>query len=209
MQIECMILGEYATNCYILSGGQAGRCVLIDPADDAPRLLARLDSAGLVPEAVLLTHGHYDHLLAVPGLQARWPALPVYCHPLDIPEDTVEYEGRRAFPTVAAFANLRTLCEGGRLELAGLTFTVLHTPGHTPGSVTFQCEQALFTGDTLFLESIGRTDFAGGDERQMAQSLARLAALPLADCPVYPGHDSPTTLAHERRFNPWLRFAQR
>lgn len=205
MQIDRLILGEYATNCYILSGGQAGRCVLIDPADNAPQLLARLEKAGLVPEAVLLTHSHYDHLLAVPGLQARWPQLPVYCHPLDVPKDTVEYEGRRAFPTVAAFANLQPLGDGDCLLLAGLTLTVLHTPGHTPGSVCFAADDALFSGDTLFLESIGRTDFAGGDDRQMARSLARLAALPQDDCPVYPGHDDPTTLAHERRFNPWLR----
>lgn len=201
-----MVAGDFATNCYVVWGGTPGRAVLIDPADDAPSLIRLLDGLELVPEAVLLTHGHYDHILAVPGLQARWPDLPVWCHPLDVPQALTERDMGRTYPTVAAFGGLRPLTDAQVLEAAGLTIQVLHTPGHTPGSVTFRIEDALFTGDTLFHGDIGRTDFPGGDDAQMAGSLARLAALE-GDFRVLPGHEEGSTLEEERRENPWLRSA--
>ena len=206
MEIRCMVAGDFFTNCYIAWGGGTGPAVLIDPADDAPGLLRLLDSLELTPEAVLLTHGHYDHILAVPGLQKRWPDLPVYCHPLDVPQALTERDMGRTWPTVASFANLRPLAGGQELTLAGLAFRVLHTPGHTPGSVVFQARDALFTGDTLFHGDIGRTDFPGGDDRQMNASLAKLAALE-GDFRVLPGHEEDSTLEEERRGNPWLRAA--
>ena len=206
MEFKCVVTGDFFTNCYIVWGGTPGRAVLIDPADDAPGLLRILDGLGLAPEAVLLTHGHYDHILAVPGLQKRWPDLPVYCHPLDVPRALTERDMGLTRPTVASFANQRPLADGQELTLAGLTFRVLHTPGHTPGSVTFQTGEALFTGDTLFHGDIGRTDFEGGDDRQMNASLARLAALE-GDYRVLPGHEEDSTLEEERRGNPWLRSA--
>ena len=206
MEIRCMVAGDFFTNCYVVWGGAAGQAVLIDPADDASALLELLDGLGLVPQAVLLTHGHYDHILAVPGLRERWPSLPVWCHPLDVPQALTERDMGRTYPTVAAFGSLRPLAQGQELNLAGMTFRVLHTPGHTPGSVTFQAGDALFTGDTLFRGSIGRTDFAGGNDAQMAGSLARLAALE-GDFRIFPGHQGATTLEEERRRNPWLRAA--
>lgn len=206
MEIRCMVAGDFFTNCYIAWGGGPGPAVLIDPADDAPGLLRLLDSLELTPEAVLLTHGHYDHILAVPGLQKRWPDLPVYCHPLDVPQALTERDMGRTWPTVASFANLRPLAGGQELTLAGLDFRVLHTPGHTPGSVVFQAGDALFTGDTLFHGDIGRTDFPRGDDRQMNASLAKLAALE-GDFRVLPGHEEDSTLEEERRGNPWLRAA--
>lgn len=206
MEIKCIVIGDFFTNCYLVWGGTPGKAVLIDPADNAPGLLKLLDSLRLAPEAVLLTHGHYDHILAVPGLQKRWPDLPVYCHPLDVPQALTEQDMGRTYPTVAAFANLRPLADGQTLTLAGLTLRVLHTPGHTPGSVAFQMGDALFTGDTLFHGDIGRTDFAGGDDRQMNASLAKLAALE-GDFRVLPGHEEDSTLEEERRGNPWLRAA--
>ena len=206
MEIKRVAAGDFLTNCYVIWGGTPGRAALIDPADNAPGLLKLLDGLGLIPEAVLLTHGHYDHILAVPGLQERWPELPVYCHPLDVPPALTEQDMGRTYPTVAAFANLRVLTDGQELTLAGLSVRVLHTPGHTPGSVTFQAEDTLFTGDTLFHGDIGRTDFAGGDVRQMNASLAKLAALE-GDFRVLPGHEEGSTLEEERRSNPWLRSA--
>ena len=198
MEFKCVVTGDFFTNCYIVWGGTPGRAVLIDPADDAPGLLRILDGLGLAPEAVLLTHGHYDHILAVPGLQKRWPDLPVYCHPLDVPRALTERDMGLTRPTVASFANLRPLADGQELTLAGLTFRVLHTPGHTPGSVTFQTGEALFTGDTLFHGDIGRTDFEGGSMPDMRASLKRLAVLP-DQTVVLPGHGEQTTIGAERR----------
>ena len=204
MQIQRFVLGPFATNCYVVVGDDPARCVLIDPADNGPALVRRLEADGRTPEAVLLTHGHYDHILAVPALQQRWPGLPVYCHPLDVPKETVEYDMGQTFPTVAAFANLQPLTEGQQLTAAGIPFRVLHTPGHTPGSVCFVSGDVMFSGDTLFYRSIGRTDFAGGSIPQMKASLQRLADLP-GDYQVLPGHEGATLLSEERRSNPYLR----
>lgn len=206
MNIESIVLGDFFTNCYLITGPQPGVCLLVDPADSGEVLAAQLEQRGLAPAAILLTHGHYDHILAVPALQARWPKLPVYCHPLDVPAEKTEYDMGRAFPTVAAFDEVRSLADGQVLDLAGLSIKVLHTPGHTPGSVTFAVEDVLFTGDTLFCGDIGRTDFPGGDDRQMAGSLRKLAALP-GDWRVLPGHEEATSLQRERECNPWLRAA--
>lgn len=203
MQIEQFVLGMFETNCYIVTGQEKGKCILIDPADDAETLINYMEKNRLIPEAVLLTHGHYDHFLAVPRLQKRWPNLPVYCHPLDCPKELEEHDMGMVFPTVTAFANVRGLKEGQELKLVGITFQVLHTPGHTPGSVTFLAENSMFTGDTLFCGSIGRTDFAGGSMRQMRASLKRLAAMP-GDWLVYPGHEGITKLEIERKLNPYL-----
>ena len=206
MEINRFVLGTYATNCYVVSQQVSGSCVLIDPADGGQALTDWLLQKKLVPQAVLLTHGHYDHYLAVPALQAQWPQLPVYCHPLDVPTEQFERDMGQVFPTVAAFENLHLLQDGQHLTLAGLDFQVLHTPGHTPGSVVFLCSGVLFSGDTLFFESIGRTDFAGGDMGQMTASLRRLSQLD-DSLRVLPGHEQETTMAHEKRFNPWLQRA--
>lgn len=203
MQIEQFVLGMFETNCYIVTGQEKGKCVLIDPADNAKDLISYMERKKLAPEAALLTHGHYDHFLAVPKLQERWPYLPVYCHPLDCPKELEEHDMGMVFPTVTAFENVKELNEGQGLNLAGIVFEVIHTPGHTPGSVTFLTENCMFTGDTLFCGSIGRTDFPGGSMKQMRASLKRLAAMP-GDWMVYPGHECITKLEIERRSNPYL-----
>ncbi len=203
MQIIRLTLGAFETNCYLVEG-EPGRCIVIDPADGGAQLLRELDSRSLTPEAVLLTHGHYDHILAVPDLQRRWLSLPVFCHPADCPEALTEYDMGQEFPTVTAFANVQPIAEGQELSFAGLTARVLETPGHTPGSVTFRIGDTLFTGDTLFYIDIGRTDFEGGSYPQMMRSLRRLALLD-GDPEILPGHGPRTRLGYERRFNPYLK----
>lgn len=204
MQIEQKVLGMFETNCYVAADPETGKAVVIDPADDAEQVFAMCSKMHVVPEAVLLTHGHYDHFLAVPAMQEKWKDLPVYCHPLDCPKEKVEYDMGMEFPTVSAFSNVKPLADNQTLSLAGLTITVLHTPGHTPGSVTFLIEDAMFSGDTLFYRSIGRTDFAGGNDMQMMQSLKRLALLD-GNYTVYPGHEAVTSLDYERKYNPYLK----
>lgn len=204
MQIKQLILGDFETNCYVLQGPDAGICAVIDPADNGPEICRTLKALGTVPEAVLLTHGHFDHILAVPYLQERWPDLPVYCHPLDCPAETKEKYAGKIYPTVSAFQNLRQYRDGDEITVGGLHVRVIGTPGHTPGSVSLVVETALFTGDTLFNGSIGRTDFEGGDDRAMMRSLTRLSALD-GDYRVFPGHGPVTTLNAERAHNPFLR----
>ncbi|MDO5146616.1 MAG: MBL fold metallo-hydrolase [Eubacteriales bacterium] len=205
MKIQHDVLGMFATNCFLVSGGRPGTCILIDPADEGKRLIARIKKEGLAPEAVLLTHGHYDHFLAVPLLQETWPDLPVYCHPLDCPEEKEEHDMGIVFPTVSAFSHVRPLSDGQRLCLAGFDIAVMHTPGHTPGSVTFFIEDAMFTGDFLFCGSIGRTDFAGGNFSQMKDSLKRLVKVE-GEYRVFPGHEKMTTLQREKKENPYLKY---
>lgn len=205
MQIEHFVLGMFSTNTFIVYGNKKDRCILIDPADNGKQLAEWMKKKNLTPEAVLLTHGHYDHFLAIPDLQEEWKELPVYCHPLDCPKEKEEYDMGMVFPTVTAFYNVKPLSEGQVLCLAGFEVKVMHTPGHTPGSVTFFIEDAMFTGDFLFYGSIGRTDFAGGSMRQMGDSLKRIATL-TKDYKVFPGHDALTTFKRERIHNPYLKL---
>ena len=209
MKIEAMRLGQVGTNCYLLIDETAKVCAVIDPGDSGERVAQAIRGAGLTPVAVLLTHSHFDHILGIPGLRKTWPDLSVYCHPLDMADQnpTVKMFGVDV-PTVWSFGNLTPYEEGSRVEIGGLTAEVLHTPGHTPGSVTLRVitsqDRVLFTGDTLFRFSMGRTDFPGGSAEAMARSLKRLAALP-GDYAIHPGHDAPTTLDFERHNNPYLR----
>lgn len=204
MQVQRFILGMYATNTFIVYGNCPGKCILIDPADNGKNLIGWMKKEKLAPEAILLTHGHYDHFLAVPDLQKEWKKLPVYCHPLDCPEEKKEYDMGMVFPTVTAFEHVRSLEEGQVLDLAGFQISVMHTPGHTEGSVTFFVEDAMFTGDFLFYGSIGRTDFKGGNMRKMGESLKRIATLS-GDYKVYPGHEELTTFQREKACNPYLK----
>lgn len=208
MEINVMRLGAIGTNCYIFRADGSKTCGVVDPGDHGDKVAAWLKEKGLEPEAVLLTHGHFDHILGIPDLRESWPELPVYCHPADLGEgDTVAVFGE-TFPSVASFGNIRTYKEGGTLTVAGVDIKVLETPGHTPGSVTLEAGDVLFTGDTLFNESAGRTDLPGGDGGQLMASLKRLGEL-ADDYTVCPGHEGQSTLEHERNYNPFLRAAMK
>lgn len=192
MNISTLSLGMLQTNCYLLSHGD--RCLAIDPGGEPEKVLDFLRRQGLTLEAILLTHGHFDHVGAVKPL-AEETGCPVY-----LCQEDLSLPGTM---TAGPLYYTHSYGEGDQLTLAGMTFTVLHTPGHTPGSVCLQFDQHLFTGDTLFAGSCGRTDFPGSSPAAMGRSLTRLAAL-RENFKVYPGHGETTTLDEEKRYNPYL-----
>ena len=197
MHITTLPLGPLGANCYIVSAGAC--CAVIDPGDNGPALHDAL--RGLTVSAILLTHGHFDHVGGGRALQAETGA-PVYLssHDLCLP---AELSG--GLP--AEFIDLSQEAASA-ITVGSITFDVLETPGHCPGSVCFWAkdgqEEALFTGDTLFQGSMGRTDFPGGDLTAMQLSLQRLSQLP-PSLAVYPGHGPASTIGDERRWNPFLR----
>ena len=152
-------------------------------------------------EYILLTHGHYDHTTAVPDLIRALPQAEVYIHQAD-----ANGAGSQLFPLAGQVADLKYYTEGDTLTLGSLTIQVLHTPGHSKGSVTLQVGDVLFTGDTLFCGSCGRTDLRGGSYEEIMSSLNRLGQLE-GDFHVCPGHDRTSTLERERQYNPFLREA--
>ncbi len=201
MKITQFVLGELATNCYLLLDEQTRDAAVIDPADEAEAIADAVKNAGAVPRYILLTHGHRDHTLAVPRLHELFPDAAVYIHPAD--KGTV---GMYGFPLDEKLGgDLKFYGEGDTLPLGGLTIEVLHTPGHTGGSVCLKCGDALFTGDTLFAGSMGRIDLPGAQPEKMGDSLARLAALD-GDYTVLPGHGETSTLERERKYNFYLRM---
>ena len=207
MKLLTLETGAYQANCYVCDCGD-GVAVIIDPGDDAGRIRAALMEAKVTPEAILLTHGHLDHISALPELLAVWP-VPVYLAAGDARfAFTAQNENPCYQPVGMVPEKLKDLTDGQTLTFGSATVTVLATPGHSPGSVCFQVKDGeadvLFSGDTLFAGSIGRTDFPGGDNAAMGKSLRRLAALPPA-LPVYPGHGPATSIGRECRVNPFLQ----
>ena len=190
--ITRLTLGLYQTNCYLLSNGTDA--VVIDPGYEPDTILDALE--GLNLKAILLTHGHFDHVGAVKELVAE-TGCDVYIHAAESTMPPMVTAGQLYYT--------HTYDEGDTISpIPGVELSVLHTPGHTPGSVCLLYGQDMFSGDTLFQGSCGRVDLPGGDPRQMMESLRRLASLQ-ADYRVHPGHGGSTTLAEEKRYNPYLR----
>ena len=196
MKITQVTAGSIGTNCYIIYDEQTRAAVVIDPSDEAVLAEARIEALGLDVKAVLLTHGHFDHSGEAAQIADK-AGIPIRMHPAD-----------KALPSWLTHGLPQTLdiADGETLDIAGLRFTVIHTPGHTPGSVCYRCGDSLFAGDTLFAGSCGRTDLPGGSGQDMAASLRRLAALE-GDCTVYPGHGETSTLSAERAGNPYVQMA--
>ena len=195
LKTHVLPLGDYQTNCYIIHEENSKTCCVIDPGYTPDIVLDKVDSLGLTVEAVLLTHGHFDHVGGVKEIAAE-TGCRVYLHEADL--------SMPPMMTAGPLYYTHTYGEGDQLTLAGLTIGVLHTPGHTPGSVCLIAENSIFSGDTLFAGSCGRTDLPGGDTLTILQSLRRLASLE-ANLWVCPGHGGSTTLAQEKRYNPYLR----
>ena len=195
MRIHCLPLGDYQTNCYFLYEESADTCAVIDPGYHPDRVLGYAQKLGKTIETVLLTHGHFDHVGAVRDLAAATGCRVYLCEKeLSLPP----------MMTAGPLYYTDAYEDGDLITTAGLTLQVIETPGHTPGSVCLLCEDTLFSGDTLFAGSCGRTDFPGSNPGNMMRSLQRLSLLP-GDFRVLPGHAEETTLQHERNTNPFLR----
>jgi glyoxylase-like metal-dependent hydrolase (beta-lactamase superfamily II) len=209
MKVNRLVLGEFQTNCHVVRQEDAATdCLIVDTGLEAGGLMRFLEQHGLTPQALVLTHGHADHIVGLEALRRAFPAAKVYIHRLDAPLLTDPEGNLSAFagvPFTTAPADV-LLDDGDVVTEAGVTLRVLHTPGHTPGGICLYAETdgILFSGDTLFADGVGRTDFPGGDARQLIESIrTRLLDLP-AETAVYPGHAMRTTIGREKAHNPYL-----
>ena len=200
MNIKTLPVGQLETNCYVVVNEQLLECVVIDPGDESNTILDYIEQNKLKCCAIMLTHGHYDHVGAVAEIMEQ-TGCDMYINPRD-----EGYEPGKSGMKFKMPEGGRYYDEGDVILAAGLEFKVIATPGHTPGGVCLICGNALFTGDTLFRGSCGRTDLPGGNMRMEMASLKRLCALP-GDYEVYPGHMDSSTLERERRFNHYCREA--
>lgn len=203
VHVETLVLGMCQTNCYLVWGEGSKTCAIIDPGDNGELILRQVQAKGLTVEAIFLTHGHFDHVGAVRTLvektgcalwmrESDWAIAP-------------GYGVAQLFPLANCdFCEVQFYEHGEQVQAAGLTFTVWETPGHTWGSVCILTENILFTGDTLFAGTIGRTDFPGSDWNAMEDSLKFLAEQS-ENYTLYPGHGEPSTLDAERKQNPFMR----
>ena len=202
-QIHRLALGAYQTNTYIVHSSGSRGCVIIDPGYEPRTILRKVADLGLTVEAILLTHGHFDHVGAVEQI-AEETCCALWMHERDwslFPSPVTAF----FYPIANCdFTEVRLCGHGESISAAGLTFLVHATPGHTAGSVCYACGDALFSGDTLFAGSCGRTDLPGGNARLLRDSLRYLAGLE-ADFTVFPGHGESTALAWEKRYNPCMR----
>lgn len=209
MKIDRLILGDFETNCYVVRTDESAlECLVIDAGLDSRDMIAFLTQRGLTPRAVVLTHGHVDHIAGLAALRSRFPELRVYIHKLDGPmltdsQANLSEMAMLPFETDPADVLLE---DGDTVEEAGIVLKVLHTPGHTPGGICLyaETEGIVFAGDTLFADGVGRTDFPGGDWDRLLDGIrTKLFALPERTA-VYPGHGMRTTIGREKASNPFL-----
>ena len=210
MIIDTLVLGDFLTNCYILRNSQhANDCIIIDPGLQPQPLLDFLQNNNLKPLAVILTHGHIDHVAGLSDLKQNFPEIKVHIHKLDaeILADPNANLSLLADASLTAQPPDNLISDNDIIDIAGINLTVLHTPGHTPGGISLYSkeDELVFTGDALFAGSIGRTDFPSGDTDLLLKSIKqKLLTLP-EDTDVYPGHGPKTSIKKEKINNPFLK----
>jgi hydroxyacylglutathione hydrolase len=206
LDVEMLTVGAIAENCFLLRRQGSDRVLVVDPGEEAERILAAAGEMGKV-EAILLTHCHFDHIGAVAPVAAATGA-PVYCPAIEVPvlADIMAFVPWEGFGPFESYDADETVAGGETLELAGLELDVIFTPGHSPGHVTYSVrgEDAIFSGDVLFQGSVGRVDLPGGDGPTLIESIGTLLDSHPDETVVHPGHMGLTTLGAERASNPFL-----
>ena len=207
MDVRSFTVGQVAENCYVARKEGSDRGIVIDPGDEAERILGAIDELGIGIDAILLTHTHFDHIGAVAPV-AKATGAPVWCPEIEVPvlADIMSYVPWPGFGPYESYEADHTVAGGEKLDLAGLAIDVIFTPGHSPGHVSYSIadEETLFSGDVLFKGSVGRTDLPGGDWGRLLESIRGLVDSLPEETVVYPGHMGITTLGAERTTNPFL-----
>jgi glyoxylase-like metal-dependent hydrolase (beta-lactamase superfamily II) len=202
-----LTVGQIAENCFLFRRDDSDRGLIVDPGDEAPRILSAIDELGVTVDGILLTHTHFDHIGAVAPI-ARETGAPVWCPEIETPvlADINSFVPWPGFGPFESYDADHTVTGGEKLELAGMDIDVIFTPGHSPGHVTYSIpdEAAIFSGDVLFQGSVGRTDLPGGDWATLLESIRTLVDSHPPETTVYPGHMGITTLGAERTSNPFL-----
>ncbi len=207
MIVEKIVLGELKTNCYIVVN-EKGNCIVIDPADESEKIINRIKSQNLSLKAILLTHGHFDHIMATNTLKKEFDC-PVIIGEAD--EEMLTDDLKNAAALLGMHVDKiqadKKVNDKDILDFDTFRIKVLATPGHTKGSVCYICEDTIFSGDTIFLECVGRTDLYGGNAVKLMTSLKKLNDLE-GDYKIFSGHGEDTTLNYEREYNMWLKSAK-
>jgi hydroxyacylglutathione hydrolase len=207
MDVRMLTVGPVGENCFLFRADASERALIVDPGEEAPRILKLVEELGVSVEGILLTHTHFDHIGAVAPVAAATGA-PVWCPEIEVPvlADINSFVPWPGFGPFESYDADHTVSGEEKLELAGLEIDVIFTPGHSPGHVTYSVpsEQALFSGDVLFQGSVGRTDIPGGDWGTLLESIRNLVEGHPPETTVYPGHMGITTLGAERASNPFL-----
>ncbi len=208
--VACVTVGVFQENCYLYACPQTREAVIIDPGDEPERILETIQELQIVPKYIINTHGHLDHIGAIDAVSAVYP-VPLAIHPADVPmytDETAAKMYKRAAPLVKRQPDI-LLKEGDRITFGTLTLEVLHTPGHTPGGICLVSRPyCVFSGDTLFYRSIGRTDLGGGNYEQLVTSIRQKLYTLEDDLVVFPGHDRPTTIIEEKHENPFVSIEE-
>ena len=204
--IEQLVLEMVGTNTWLIKNKENGELLIVDPADESARIEEKINRMGGKPVAILLTHGHFDHMLAADDLRDEYGIPVIAC----AAEQQVLTDAMKNLSGSWASAHVlladQWVCDGKKLDLAGFSIEVFHTPGHTAGSCCYYLkdEGVLFSGDTVFYGSVGRTDFPGGSTAEIVRSLHKLVDSLPEETEVFPGHDASTTIGYEKRYNPFV-----
>ena len=207
MKIEKFVTGIISTNCYIVTNEETKETVIVDPANLSKAMIGYIEEEELVIKAILLTHAHFDHIMGIDKVIDRYGEMPVYVEESDLELlHTPSMNESTVYTNGYSYPGGDVIHDGDVLHLIGEDFRVIHTPGHTKGSCCYYIkdEGVLFSGDTLFCGSVGRTDFPGGSSAEIVKSLHKLVDTLPEDTEVFPGHDASTTIGYEKRYNPFV-----